>query len=235
MSGDTIDRALKGNRQYGDILIALWEIKLDLSRKFYPISCHLFILEEKILFSNKINTKKRGDIPKWKWFVFIAFMAILICLSFELLSDLLLRKVGLLAAVIILICIILIGVLFDIIGIAVTAASEVPFHSKASKKIPGAKTALKLIKNADKVATICNDVVGDICGIVSGSVGAMLVTKIVLVSKDTNLTMLTVGIGTVIGTFTILGKSFGKSLAMENSEYIVFKVAKILYYLKRER
>src|SRR5690554_1632429 len=70
-----------------------------------------------------------------------------------------------------LIVIIIIGVVFDIIGIAVTAASEVPFLSMASKKKRGAINAVRLIRKADQVSSFCNDVVGDICSIISGSAG----------------------------------------------------------------
>jgi len=77
--------------------------------------------------------------------------------------------------------IILIGVIFDIVGIAVASTPETPFLSMSSKKIKGAKQALNLIKNADIVSNFCNDVVGDICGIVSGAAGSMLVLKMVRV------------------------------------------------------
>ena len=189
------------------------------------------------LFFNKFNNKKgvAKTKPKWKWLVFIAILAILICGSFELLSDLLLRKVGLIVAIIILVFIIFIGVVFDIIGIAATSANEIPFHAKASKRQPAAKIALKLIKNADKVATVCNDVVGDVSGIVSGSVGALIAVKILRYTKNTSETIIAVIVGTIIGTITILGKSYGKGKAIENSDYIIYKVAKILYFFKRDR
>jgi len=236
--GDNIGRALKGNRQNGDVSIVLWEIKLDLSRKFYSLCYHLFYNWRRInLFFNKLNNKK-GDVKtksKWKWLIFIAILAILICGSFELLSNLILKKVGLIVAIIILIFIIFIGVIFDIIGIAATSASETPFHAKASKKVPAAKIALKLIKNADKVATVCNDVVGDVSGIVSGSVGAIIAVKILLHTRNVNETVIAVTLGTIIATVTILGKAYGKGKAIENSNYIIYKVAKILYFFKRDR
>ena len=67
----------------------------------------------------------------------------------------------------------------EIIGVAVTVAKEEEFHAKATKKIKGAKTSLKLIKNASKVANICADVIGDVCGVLSGAVSAMISAKIV--------------------------------------------------------
>ena len=186
-------------------------------------------------FNNKKGVTKSKTKSNWKWFIFIAMLAILICGSFELLSDLLLRNVGLIVAIIILIVIIFIGVVFDIIGIAATSANAIPFHAKASKKVPAAKIALKLIKNADKVATVCNDVVGDVSGIVSGSVGAMIAVKILMYTKSINETIIAVIVGTTIATITILGKAYGKGKAMENSDYIIYKVAKILYFFKRDR
>lgn len=187
------------------------------------------------MFWSKFNKKKSNSKINYKWLLFITFLAIVICGSISLGSELLLQKVELLPAFIILVLIILFGIVFDIIGIAVTAANVVPFHAMASKKIPGAKIALKLIKNADKVATFCNDVIGDVCGIVSGSVGAIIAGKIVLNIHNTDLTLIGTGIGTVIGSLTILGKALGKSNALKNSNEIVFKVAKIIYFFKRDR
>ena len=81
----------------------------------------------------------------------------------------LLRNVQVLVAFIILVVIILTGILFDIIGVAVTAADEKPFHSMSSRKLLGAKTSVALIRNASKLSNFCNDVIGDICGIISGA------------------------------------------------------------------
>ena len=64
---------------------------------------------------------------------------------------------------------VLLGILFDIVGVSVTAADEAVFHSMNSRKVKGASTAVMFKKNADKVSNFCCDVVGDICGIVSGS------------------------------------------------------------------
>ena len=74
--------------------------------------------------------------------------------------------------------IILVGILFDIIGTAVAAAEESALNAKAAKKVPGAREGVYLIKNADKVANFCNDVIGDICGTVSGAIGAALVFQV---------------------------------------------------------
>ena len=88
------------------------------------------------------------------------------------------ENAGLLLALLILALFIGLGILFDIIGVAVTAADPRPFHSMAAHKEKGAKEALKLLRNADRVSSVCNDVVGDICGIVSGATGAVIVARL---------------------------------------------------------
>lgn len=122
--------------------------------------------------------------------------------------------------------IILIGVIFDIIGIAVAAASEVPFISMASKRIRGARQALQLIRNADLVSNFCNDVVGDICGIISGAAGSMLILRIG--TNGLKLDALNILISSLIAALTVGGKAFGKSIAMNKSQEIIWKVGYFL-------
>ena len=59
---------------------------------------------------------------------------------------------------------IFLGILFDIIGVAVTSSDDKIFHSMSARKVRGAKVAVKFHKNAEKVSSFCCDVVGDICG-----------------------------------------------------------------------
>nr|WP_315114617.1 hypothetical protein [uncultured Clostridium sp.] len=181
--------------------------------------------DEKSSIANKNN----------RWVLNIIFWTILISGSANLLSDVLLRNVNILVAFIILIIIIFIGIIFDIIGVAVTAAEEKPFHAKAAKKIPGAKIAVKLIRNADKVSNFCNDVVGDVCGIVSGSVGVLILGKVTESFSNLNVTITSALIGALIAAATIGGKALGKSFAMNECEAIVDKVSKIVDIIKKDR
>lgn len=178
---------------------------------------------------SKWNNKKSNT----RWLITIIILSIIICGSISLLSDVLLKKVNILVAFIILIFIIVTGIIFDMIGVAVTAADEIPFHAMASKKIKGAKIAIKLVRNADRTSSVCNDVVGDVCGIVSGSIGFLIVDKIKLIFPHINATMMTTIIGVLIGAFTIGGKSLGKNLAINKSNDILFRVCKILYFFKK--
>ena len=72
------------------------------------------------------------------------------------------------------------GIVFDIIGVAVTATDESSFHSMAAKKVHGAAHAIRLVRHADRVSSFCNDVVGDICGTVSGAAAASIVFNLLV-------------------------------------------------------
>ncbi len=128
-----------------------------------------------------------------------------------------------------LLLVIFLGIVFDLIGTATTAASEEPFHAMASDRVVGAKRAIQLVRNADRVANFCNDVIGDICGTVSGSIGAALVIDFVVnyqIPQYRNLlSILIVGL---VSALTVGGKAAGKSFAIKKSSVIVWRVAFLL-------
>ena len=97
----------------------------------------------------KLLKKKRSQ---WKWTILITIWTLILSLSIGLLSEILLTNIQLFSAFLLLLVIILIGVIFDIIGIAVTAADQTPFHSMAANKVYGSKQAVQLVKNAGQVS-----------------------------------------------------------------------------------
>ena len=119
----------------------------------------------------KKKNKKKGRTEKstGRWAVQVFFIAVFLSAALSFASDSALDGAGIAVAFGVLLAFILLGIVFDIIGVAVTAADEKPFHSMAARKMPGAREAIGLIRKADKVSSFCNDVVGDICGIISGS------------------------------------------------------------------
>ncbi len=120
------------------------------------------------------------------------------------------------------------GIIFDIIGTAVTAASEMPFHAMASDKVSGSKQAIYLVRHADRVANFCNDVVGDI----AGTLGGVLVAAITLNINQYNHLLKEQLLGSIMialaAALTVGGKAFGKSYAMNRANDIVFFVGKLL-------
>lgn len=68
---------------------------------------------------------------------------------------------------------VIIGVFFDMMGLSAAAAVETPFHAMASEKVADAKQAIAIVRNADRFSNFCNDVIGDMTGVISGSATAM--------------------------------------------------------------
>lgn len=167
------------------------------------------------------------------WIFTITFLAFLITIIFSLGSQILLEDVNVIFGIIIILLFVLIGVMFDIIGVAVQSSDSVPFHAMASKKIKNAKTAKKMIQNADKVSSFCNDVIGDICNIISGSAGIVVATSI-SDKCGISLTISTLLITSIIASLTIGGKALGKGIAVKKSEYIVAKVTKIMHMFNQK-
>lgn len=173
------------------------------------------------------KTKKHSNV---RWIVTIFFVTVVISSTISFLSSTILEDAGLVEAFIVLLLIVLLGIVFDIIGVAVMSADEKPFHSMASKRVPGASEALKLLRNAEKVSNFCNDVVGDICGVVSGSASAVIAVKAFANLNSETVPQLIMS--ALVAGVTIAGKACGKSLAMTKATQIVHLVAKPIYYIK---
>ena len=181
--------------------------------------------------------QKSGKAPKksgtdWRWIITIFVITVCISAVMSLISTNLLANATLGVSFVILICIIAIGIVFDIIGVAVTAADEKPFHSMASRKVPEAGEALKLIRNAGRVSSFCNDVIGDICGVISGSAAAVISARVLLLSKSGSEIFITLLLSAVVSGMTVGGKACGKSLAMNSSTAVVRTAAKVLCFFR---
>ena len=131
---------------------------------------------------------------------------------------------------IIMVAVILIGIIFDAIGTAGITAKEATFHSMSSAKVKGAKEALALVRNSSKISSICNDVVGDVCGIVSGGLGAVLAISLSTTFKLDN-TLVAVILSAFVSSLTVGGKAITKQLAIKKSDSIIFTVGKIKSFL----
>ena len=136
-------------------------------------------------------------------------------------------------AFIILLVIIFIGILFDIIGVAVTSADEKPFHSMAARKVPGALEAIRLLRNAEKVGSICNDVVGDICGVISGSASATIAAQVLQNFEFTWPRLASLIMSALVAGLTVGGKAIGKGLAIQSCTTIVHFVGRLIHQMQR--
>lgn len=168
-----------------------------------------------------------------RWVVTIFFVTILVSGTISLTSDLIMANSSMLVAFIILMAIVLIGIIFDVIGVAVTSADEKPFHSMAARKVPGAQDSIRLLRNAERVSSICNDVVGDICGVVSGSASATIAAQLLRNFEFTAEYVIPLAMSALVAGFTVGGKAIGKTFAMNSCTKIVHSVGKILWAFHR--
>lgn len=180
---------------------------------------------------NRVIKKEKNSPVRWS--LTILFGSFFLSMIFNALSETVLLNVGNIIAFFVLGAFILLGIIFDIFGVATTTASEKPFNSMSAKRVVAAKEALWLVKNAEKVSSICNDVIGDICGIMSGSTAAVIIAS--LPFSGTTGFMLSLVITALVAGVTVGGKAFGKGFAISKSNEIVFFMAKVIRFFKRKK
>lgn len=161
-----------------------------------------------------------------KWTITISIITFLLSLLFSFISNTAVNDLEIIPAIIILLIVIGIGIVFDLIATAVTVAKEEEFHAMAAKKMKGSKKAIQLIRNSSKVANFCADVIGDICGVLSGAVGAIIALKL---TERYNINgSIQFIISALVASLTVGGKAFTKEIAKKNSTKIIHVISKVI-------
>ena len=177
------------------------------------------------------ETKKKEKIKKEyvdkKWIIKITIITFIISFVLSLLANNAIPNLSLVFGILITLVFIGVGILFDIIGVSVTAADEAVFHSMSSRKVKGANVAVRFKKSADKVSSFCCDVIGDICGVISGAAGTAI-AAILITEYHTNIIVTGLLITAIISSLTIGGKAIGKSFAINKSDIILYGFAKFV-------
>ena len=167
-----------------------------------------------------------------RWVVTIFLVTILISGTISFVSDVIMEASTIVVAFLILLFIVLLGIVFDIIGMAVATADEKPFHSMAARKVSGAQEAIRLLRKAERVSSICNDVVGDICGVVSGSASATIAVQVLQNIEFAWPQMITLLMSALVAGLTVGGKAIGKTFAIKSCTQIVHTVGRIIGALR---
>lgn len=167
------------------------------------------------------------------WIYKVFLLSFILSILFSGISTIISNSFNEIILTIIILIVISIGIVFDMIGVAVLTSKEANLHAKATKKLKGAKEAISLLKNSTKISSVCNDVIGDICGIVSGSLGAVLTISIANYFNF-NLTITTILVTAVISALTVGFKAVFKSVATKNSDSIVFMTGKVISIFKKK-
>ena len=177
------------------------------------------------------DAAKRERNKTRKWVLEIFIVTLIVSGTISLLSEKIMSESSILVAFIILFIIVLVGIAFDVIGVAVTSADEKPFHSMAARKVPGAHEAIVLLRNAERVSSICNDVIGDICGVVSGSASATIAAEVLSTMEDFSWPrLITLLMSATVAALTVGGKAIGKTFAINSSTPIIHGVGRFLYF-----
>ena len=180
----------------------------------------------------KQNKSKHKNTLIWPLIVFI--LAISLSLLFSIASELVLSKSTIIIALVVIFIFIALAILTDMIGLAIASSNIEDFNAMAARKVKGSKQAISLVKNADKVSSVLNDVIGDVCGILSGAAGASIVAKIAIDNSGSFIAILIPSlIAAIIAGLTIGGKSMFKRIAIRYANTITLSFAKFLNFFTR--
>ena len=227
---------MKWKRPVRQRQVSSGEKQPDLSRKIYSACRRFFIYyisQKETVFVAKTDPEaaRRQRHKTIRWVVTVFLITVVISGIISLVSDEVMDSSSLPVAFLILLAIVMVGIIFDIIGMAVASADEKPFHSMAARKVPGSQEAIRLLRNAERVSSICNDVVGDICGIISGATGALIVTHITAGTDGATKVLVSLLITGLISAGTIGGKAAGKGIAVAASGKVLALCGRVLSVL----
>lgn len=180
----------------------------------------------------KKTNREIRDAKRKKWIILITIWTFFLSMSINVISELFLNNHNIIMSFVILMVIIAIGIFFDMIGIAVASADLTPFNSMAANKVSGARESVNIVKNASQVSNFCNDVIGDICGIVSGATSISIIYQIGSSFDFFDSSVLIIVLNGLVAAFTVGGKAMGKNIAMQHSTKIVFRFGYLVSRLR---
>ncbi|MCI9085970.1 MAG: hypothetical protein HFE51_06090 [Clostridia bacterium] len=191
------------------------------------------------LDKSDIPRKKKFNIPRpdsnvstsHKWTVIVTLLSFILSVFFSFLTSVAMKSLTVFFAFILLLVIIAVNIIFDMVGTAVQSAEEKPFHSLAARRVAGARESISVIRHAPQLANMCCDVIGDIAGIISGATTALIVAELVQMFQLKGMLPSLILTG-LVGALTIGGKAMSKGISMQNGNYIVFIVGRLMYFFK---
>lgn len=176
--------------------------------------------------NNKKNSSQNNAI---RWAIYISIWTFILAIGFSIVTQVILEQVeSITVNLLVLLLVLLTGIIFDLIGISATSAVESNLNARAANKVYGAKVAVKLVKNRDQVASFCADVIGDIAGIASGAITAILVIRLVVLQEQFSTTALNIVLTALVSALTVGGKALGKYIAVTFGTEVIFYVGKII-------
>lgn len=176
--------------------------------------------------SQRKNKKTKGK--KSHWAIKATVITFFMSAFFSFVAEMTETAGNIIVTVLLLLFLIVGSIVFDGIGVAAASCDVAPLTAMASKKIKGSKTAIKLVNNADIVSNVCNDVIGDIFGILSGACTVVIAAKITLDMPTVQGKILTIAISAIVSALIVGGKAALKNYAINKSKELVMMTAKII-------
>ncbi len=191
--------------------------------------------EEKEKQIKRRRDKKKKRMPVWlSWGLTILVLSFVLSVLFGFLTEITINDSSIYLCIVVLLVLLVLNVGCDIIANAVLSCDIDGFNAMASRKIRGARRAVTFCKNSEKIASIFSDVIGDICGIISGSAGAVLAGYF-MVNDSVEGMVISIAISAVIGALTVGGKAFGKPISIKYNSKIAFGFAKFTTFFVKEK
>lgn len=202
-----------------------------------PNLCHLYnemkIRKNREEKEKPIKKESKGLSKSTIWTIKITLITLVLSIVVSFITEITSSKSNIVISILVLLLLIAVSIVFDTIGVAATSCDIPPLLAMASKKVRGSAQAVKLVNNAEKVSNICSDVIGDICGIISGSCSAAIV--IMFASNNPNQYIFSIVISSIVASVTVGGKAFFKSVAIKKSKEIMLLAGKILSIFSRKK
>lgn len=195
--------------------------------------------EEQPSIKRPQKKKKQKKKHKYEWLVWgvsVLVLSFALTILFSFITEISIGEDSpAYICIIVLLGLLILNIGCDVLANAIISCEPEPFHAMASNKIKGAKRAVTFCRNASKLSSIFADVIGDICGIVSGAAGAVL-GVIIAGNGDATIKLVSaIGVSAVIGALTVGGKAIFKHFAIKYNKQIVFGFAKFTTFFKKEK
>lgn len=180
--------------------------------------------------ANPRKKKNQSKFAKYfKWPLIVLVLSFCLSMAFGILSEVALNEASIIISIIVIIVFLIIAIITDMIGMAVASCDEKNFRAMAAKKVRGAKEAIILQKNADRVSSIFADILGDICGILSGAAGAAVTTSLIKqnMSEFAGIVVASL-VSAVIASLLICGKALMKKFSLKYCDQIILIIGKVM-------
>ncbi len=178
----------------------------------------------------KKKKKKQSKFALWfKWPLIVLVISFSLSLFFGVLSEIAMTNANIFIAIVVVLVFLVIAIITDMIGVAIAACDTTPFRAMAAKKIRGAKEAIMLVKNADRVSSIVADILGDVCSILSGAAGTTIAVALISSNSSSMVEVIISSlVSAVIAALLISGKALMKRYSLIHSEKIILILGKFI-------